>query len=322
VLSRIAEALFWIGRYLERAEDTARMLDVQLARLLDDPTSDEWVAAAELLSVMGVVPAGEQPGAGEVAAMLAFDRAEPSSIASSLVGARENARAIRETISSELWECLNATYLSLDQRAATAQAIGPRAFFRFARFVKDRVAMAAGIAEGTMSRDDSWRFLVLGRSLERADMTARLLGVRLGMAASVADAVAVLRSCSAFEAYLRSYGASVDPGRVAEFLLIDRLFPRSAYSALSSAESCIAELGPGDTRLGSADEARRILGRTRADLEYRHVRDRLEELPVLLDSLQVACSEASAAVTARFFHRTAAQAWRAEGRQRKAVAKG
>ncbi len=314
MLSRIAEALFWMGRYLERAEDTARMLDVQLAQLLDDPTSDEQLAVRGVLSVMGMATGDAAPEPEEVTALLAFDRSEPSSIASSLVGARENAGAIREIISSELWECLNATYLSLEQRAATAKAIGPHAFFRFARFVKDRVAMAAGIAEGTMPRDDSWRFLVLGRSLERADMTARLLGVRLGLPGSVSNWVAVLRSCSAYEAYLRSYGATVDPGRVAEFLLLDRPFPRSAYSALATAEACVTELGPGDTRLGTADEARRILGRTRADLEYRRIRDQLDELPVLLSGLQLACSHASAAVTARFFNRDMAQSWRPEGR--------
>lgn len=314
MLSRIAESLFWMGRYLERSEDTARMLDVQLQQLLDDPVSDERLAARGLLTVMGIeVTAVTPPDLGQVTASLAFDRDEPSSIASSLVGARENASTIRDTISSELWECLNATYLALDQQAASAKAIGPHSFFRFARFVKDRVAIAMGIAEGTMPRDDGWHFFLLGRSLERADMTARLLGVRHGLGATSANSVALLRSCSAHEAYLRSYGATVDPGRVAEFLLLDRLFPRSAYFALAAAETCIVELSPDQTRLGTADEARRILGRTRADLEYRRIRDELDELPQLLHGLQLACSQASAALATRFFHRETALAWRPEG---------
>jgi uncharacterized alpha-E superfamily protein len=315
VLSRIAEALFWMGRYLERADDTARMLDVQLQELLVDPASDEARAARALYSVMGIeVPPTTALNLGQVTASLAFDRDEPSSIVASLVGARENASTIRDTISSELWECINATYLALDQRAATAKATGPHAFFSFARFVKDRAAIATGIAEGTMPRDDSWNFLVLGRCLERADMTARLLSVRLGLAVGTSGWVAMLRSCSAHEAYLRSYGATIDAGRVAEFLLLDRLFPRSAYFALAEAESCLSRLGSDRTRLGTADQAGWILGRARGDLEYRHIRDQLDELPDLLGALQLACSQASSALASRFFHRETAQAWRPEGR--------
>ncbi|HTW98406.1 MAG TPA: alpha-E domain-containing protein [Acidimicrobiales bacterium] len=314
MLSRIAEALFWMGRYLERADDTARMLDVQLQEMLDGPAIDEALAARALYSVMGIeAPAGSALDLRDVTASLAFDRDQPSSIVVSLVGARDNASTIRDTISSELWECLNATYLALEQRAATARATGPHAFFGFARFVKDRTAMATGIAEGTMPRDDSWSFLLLGRSLERADMTARLLSVRTGMAVNTSSWVGMLRSCSAHEAYLRSYGATVDAGRVAEFLLLDRLFPRSAYFALAEAEACLGRLGSDRTRLGTVDAAGRILGRARGDLEYRRIREQMDELPALLEALQVACSQASAALAARFFHRETGQAWRAEG---------
>jgi uncharacterized alpha-E superfamily protein len=313
VLSRIAEALFWMGRYLERADDTARILDVQLSQLLDDPARDEQLAAASLCSVMGLELA---PGAPleltTVTALLAYDREQASSIASSLAAARENARTIRETISTELWECLNGTYLGLEQRAATTRAIGPHAYFRFARFVKERVSLATGIADSTMSRDDTWQFLHIGRNLERADMTARLIAARLGLDVVATAWIALLRSCSAYEAYLRTHGASIEAAKVVEFLLLDRRLPRSAYFALSAAEACTAELEPGRGRLGDTGDARRILGRARADLEYASVED-LATLPGLLDALQLACSQASAALAARFFHRSHAQTWRAEG---------
>ncbi|HUY31113.1 MAG TPA: alpha-E domain-containing protein [Acidimicrobiales bacterium] len=313
MLSRIAESLFWVGRYLERAEDTARILDVQIHQLLEDAASDEAVASRALLSVMGIPETGDAAlELGRVTALLAFDLSQPSSIVSSIVGARESARGIRETISSELWECLNATYVALDQRVATARAIGPHAFFRFAKFVKERVAIAAGIADATMSRDDGWRFLVLGRSLERVDMTARLLGVRLSLPESMSDWVTTLRCCSAHEAYLRTYHGTVDAARSTEFLLLDRLFPRSAYFALATAESCLSELDPDRGRLGPEDEARRVLGRARAALEYRRIGELLDGLPTHLTSLQRSCSEASSAVAARYFHREPDLEWRAE----------
>lgn len=294
MLSRIAESLFWVGRYLERAEDTARILDVQIHQLLEDPTSDEALASRVLLSVMGVQGDGEATlSLGMATALLAFDRSQPSSIVSSLVAARENARGVREAISSELWECLNATHVSLGQRVATTKAIGPHAFFRFARFVKERVAIAAGIADATMSRDDGWSFLVLGRSLERVDMTARLLGVRASLASSPADWVTTLRCCSAHEAYLRAQRSAVEGDRVVQFLLLDRLFPRSAYPALTLAESCVAGLDTDHGRLGPSDEARRVLGQARADLEYRRFGDLLEHRPEVLADLELACSAAT-----------------------------
>ncbi len=314
MLSRIAEGLFWLGRYLERADDTARILDVEVHQMLEDASSGEHLAAGALLSVMGVeAKTGERLELANVTASLAFDRSQASSIVSSLIAARENASTIRETISSELWECLNATYVALDQRAATARAIGPHAFFRFARFVKERVALAAGIADGTMPRDDTWLFLILGQSVERADMTARLLSVRLSLPPGTGDWVTTLRCCSAHEAYLRTYRAAVEPARVIEFLLLDRLFPRSAYHALATAERCCAELDGEQRRLGTGDEALRILGRARADLEYRQIGERLDELAPLLETLQAVCSQASAAVASRFFHREGTQPWHSEG---------
>jgi uncharacterized alpha-E superfamily protein len=309
VLSRIAESLYWIGRYVERAEDTARILDVQFHRLLEDPWIDEEAACRALVMVMG---ASDEPGealdALGVCELLAYDRSNPSSIVGALAAARDNARGAREAISSEMWECLNGTWYALDDQVEAAHNLGPHGFFRY---VKERVAILAGLVDSTLSRDDGWRFFVLGRSLERVDMTARLLSARWGDAAGSPGWVTTLRCCSAHEAYLRTYRRAVDASLVAEFLLLDRLFPRSVFHALSTAEACLSELDPLTGRAGMDDEARRIVGRARTDLEFRRANELLRDLPTHLAKVQVACADAAGALGHRYFHQTAPIEWTA-----------
>jgi uncharacterized alpha-E superfamily protein len=309
VLSRIAESLYWVGRYVERAEDTARILDVHVHRSLEDPTVEEDPACRALLAVMGLrAPETPLDTAGLIDT-LGFDRASSTSSAGALVAARENARSARDSISSEMWECLNATYNALPEVIARVTGGSPHAFFAY---VKERAAILAGLADSTMSRDDGWRFLVLGRSLERVDMTARLLSASFDDAAGPSEWVTTLRSCSAHEAFLRTYRRRVEPDLVAEFLLLDRLFPRSAIHALGRAEECLADLQPGAGRAGLDDEARRILGRARTELEFRRVHELIADLPTYLCSLQAACSEAGDSVARRFFRQSAQQEWTME----------
>lgn len=310
MLSRIAESLYWVGRYVERAEDTARILDVHVHRGLEDPSVEEDAACRGLLAVMGVTAPADPVDTSQLIDMLGFDSGSPASIAGALVAARENARSARDSISSEMWECLNATYNALPGVIARVTGGSPHAFFAY---VKERAAILAGLADSTMSRDDGWRFLVLGRSLERVDMTARLLSASFGDAAGPSEWVTTLRCCSAHEAFLRTYRRRVEPDLVAEFLLLDRLFPRSAFHALGQAEECLAELQPGAGRAGLDDEARRILGRARTELEFRRVHELVADLPSYLRSLQQACSEAGDAVAGRFFRQSAPQEWTLEG---------
>lgn len=310
MLSRVAESLYWIGRYVERAEDTSRLLDVHVHTLLEDPWVDELGASRDLLSVMGVaLPDGEALSVRATVERLAFAPDDTSSIVGALTAARENARGVREALSSELWEALNATYHALPSQAAAAQRHGPGGFFRY---VRERAAVVAGLLDGTMPRDDGWRFLVLGRSLERVDMTARLLWARGQQRGASAGWIGLLKSCSAHEAYLRTYRAAVEQEKVVEFLVLDRLFPRSVYAALVQAETCLAELDPNTGRTGVDDAARRLLGRARTDLEFRVSEDLLEDLPALLGVLQATCADTAAALSARYFHHTAALAWTAE----------
>jgi uncharacterized alpha-E superfamily protein len=309
VLSRIAESLYWVGRYVERAEDTARILDVHVHRILEDPTVEEEAECRALLGVMGVpVPDGDLDAA-RVVQILAFDASDACAIVGSLMAARENARGAREALSSEMWECLNATYNALGSQVRAAAGAGPHGFFQF---VKERAAIMAGLAESTMPRDDGWRFLVLGRSLERVDMTARLVFTAFGHPDASPDWVTTLRSCAAHEAFLRTYRRGVDSSSAAEFLLLDRLFPRSAFYAIGDAERCLAELGPSAGRSGTEDEARRILGRARNELEFAHVSELLADLPTHLQALQKACAQAGEAVARRFFRHTAAVEWQRE----------
>ncbi|HWH35734.1 MAG TPA: alpha-E domain-containing protein [Acidimicrobiales bacterium] len=310
MLSRIAESLYWVGRYVERAEDTARILDVHVHHLLEDPAVDQELACRTLLEVMGVTPAEGATDVAAVSQALAFAPDDRTSIVGALGAARENARGVREAISLEMWECLNAVYLGLPDHLAQANAAGPHLFFRH---VKERSAMLAGLADATLSRDDGWRFLVLGRSLERFDMTTRVLAAGFREPSGPSEWITTLLCCSAHEAFLRTYRRAVSPVLVAEFLILDRLFPRSAYHALEVAERCLAELRPTRGRAGLEDEARRIVGRARTELEFRQVAELLSDLPTHLRDLQSAGARAGQAVAERFFRPTSALEWSAAG---------
>ena len=307
MLSRIAEALFWIGRYVERADDTARILDVHYHLLLEDPWIEEEPACRALLEVMGVGDGVTAPTGRTVNEILAYDESSAASIAGAMRNARENARGVREAISSEMWECLNATWLALRERRVLAGA-SPSQFFRF---VKERTAFFVGVTDSTMSRDESWRFLTLGRALERIDMTARLLSARWSDAAGSAGWVTTLRCCSAHEAYLRTYRRAVDVSLAAQFLLLDRHFPRSIFYTLDLAERRLAELTPTGSPAGPQYDARRLIGRARTDLEFRPVDELLDDLPTVLAEVQAAGSAASSAVAARFFGATSPLVWTA-----------
>jgi len=310
VLSRIAESLYWFGRYVERAEDTARILDVHYHLLLEDPEVDEEAACRALLEVMGVAPQAEgiTLDADSVTRLLAYDPQYGGSIVGAITAAWENARGAREAVSAETWRCLNATYNALPEAVELAEGYSPHTFFDW---VKERSAILVGLADSTMSRDDGWRFLVLGRSIERVDMTTRLLSARHREGWGTAGWITTLRCCSAHEAYLRTYQQAVDASLAAEFLLLDRLFPRSLFHALSTAEQCLAQLDPRSGRTGLEDEARRTLGRARTGLEFGGREELLAHLPERLAEIQSLCGKAARAVAARYFGQTQVVAWRA-----------
>jgi len=304
VLSRIAESLFWIGRYVERADDTARLLDVHLQILLEDPWAEEDLACRSLLSVMdrAAPPESAVVGREHVLDLLAYDRFAPSSMAGSLVSARENARRAREIISTELWECLNTTWNQLPSHMRPAR---PHDYFTW---VRERAAIVAGIMDSATSRDDTYSFMMLGRSIERADMTARLLATRALAGSAGPGWTTLLRSCGAHEAFLRTYRGTASDERAAGFLLLDRLFPRSIVFALNQAESSLAALEPVVDR-ATVDDARRHIGHVRTNLEYRPLAEVLDDLPKEMEKVQRACSAASDAIRGRYFPSGAETTW-------------
>ena len=304
MLSRIAESLFWIGRYIERADGTARILDVHLQLLLEDPWIDEDTACRSLVSVMGgEVDDDVTLTRSSVLTMLAVDRDNPASIASSINAARENARRAREIISTELWECLNTTYTRTPRRIAGDKS------HEFFRWVHERTALAIGVTESSTSRDDPWLFFALGRAIERTDMTARLLATRSLTEASGPSWTTILRSCGAFEAYLRTYRGAPSARNAAEFLLLDRLFPRSVMFAVSSGEQYLRALDPSNDRVGTRDAASRMLGQVRAELEYRPIAETIADLPDQMEELQVQISGVSEAIRQRYFPTSAVPIW-------------
>ncbi|MCU1599233.1 MAG: hypothetical protein QOK08_1437 [Actinomycetota bacterium] len=305
LLSRIAESLFWIGRYIERSDGTARILDVHLQLLLEDPWIEEDLACRSLLSVMGaeMPPEDDVLSRADVLNILAVDRTQPASIAYSLNAARENARRAREVISTELWEVLNTT------RARMPRKVSSDKVHEFFGWVRERSALAVGIIESATSRDEAWLFFTLGRSIERADMTARLLATRSLTEASGPSWTTILRSVGAYEAYLRTYRGVPSARNAAEFLLLDRLFPRSILFSVSRAEQCMRDIEPRADRVGVSDQALRLLGQIRSELEFRPIAEILDDLTKHMDNVQHATSAASEAIRQRYFPTNAAPNW-------------
>ena len=295
MLSRIAESLFWIGRYVERADGTARIVDAARLQMLEETGQSEETTARVILQViMGLDPGDGRVDYTTVCQRLVFDAEHASAIAGAWRGARENARRARETVSTELWEAINTAWNrwgGFEPDQVTAAQLS---------WVRERAALVAGIADSTMSHDQAWLFMALGRSLERADMTARLVATGALPNAGPPWST-VLQSCGAQQAYLRTNRGLIRDDRVASFLVLDRQFPRSVLFALSAAERRLEAIDPATQRMGIPDEARRRLGRIRTSLEYRPVQDVMADLPAQMRRVQAAVTGASDAVARRYF---------------------
>ena len=307
MLARHAESLFWAGRQIERAESTARMLDVTYHGLLEAMPWEAQRSWTDLLKVLWL----DKPfarlergvGAATVPEFLVFDPDNPGSIVGLVGQARENGRAARELISSELWEALNTFHLELRSRNLRADVdVRPHELYGF---VKRSCQTLAGVAGETMPRDDGWRFLMLGWMLERAEMTCRLLDVRYSQLVTAGATggfhhwLQTLKSASGSEAFRRHYRASMDAADVVEFLLLSRTFPRSVLFCLRSAETDLARLEAGSSQL---TRPQRLLGRTRSDLEFLDTHEVLEgNLHIFLDQLLNGVGQVAEAVALQYF---------------------
>ena len=281
MLGRTADSLYWMARYMERAENVSRILDVGLRMALIPSAAETqestWISTLEVI--------GEQEEFAErydtvnrdnVIHYLALDRENPSSIISSLRAARENGRALRGTITTEMWESLNATWLEVrDYEEKDLVSRGHRDIFDW---VKERAHLFRGVTNGTMLQDESFEFTRLGWYVERAGNTARLLDSKYHILLSSADEAggavdyyqwgALLRSVSAFRAYHKIYSNVITPRRVAELLIMHADMPRSLHACLSQIMSSL------DRLCGRRPfECRRLAGELHARIAYASMND-------------------------------------------------
>jgi len=311
MLSRVADSIYWISRYVERAENLARFIDVTFSFILDSPqdANEQW---GPLISVTAdqkqFAERYGSPTRENVIRFLAFDWEYANSIVSCLRQARENARSIREAISSEMWEQLNNFYHSM--KAASRNPDIPDSPHDFCQEVKWASHLFKGITDATMSHGEGWNFARLGRMLERADKTSRILDVKYYMLLPTIHDVgtptddlqwsAVLRSVSGFEMFRKRHG-TITPERVVGFLVLDRQFPRAIMHCIDSAnESLHAIVGsPEDTYWNPAEKH---LGQLRSDLAYSHVSEIIDDgLHEFLDSLQIRINHVGDAIFQTFF---------------------
>jgi uncharacterized alpha-E superfamily protein len=248
----VADNLYWMARYNERAENTARMLNVShRMALVPQPASLQEQNIQAILIITGLQQAfmeryGRCTPSG-VIRFLAFDPENPASIYSSLRAARENAHAVRGAITSEMWETLNSTWIEV--RALAARHANGEGVGEFFEWVKDRSHLFNGVTRGTLLRDEAFNFITLGASLERAENTARILDVKyhvllpsvedVGGATDYYQWGALLRSVSAFEVYRKVYSDLITPSRVAELLILRDDLPRSLHACLNEVQETL-----------------------------------------------------------------------------------
>ena len=275
MLSRTADHLFWMARYTERAENTARMLDVNLqTQLLPQSAEAAELGWRAVLGISELQPAFDDKYPAithkDVIDFMVKDPENPSSIASCLTHARENARAVRGALTTEVWETQNTTWL--DMQSVLNNHTLERDPGEFFEWVKHRSHLSRGVTIGTMLKDEAFYFIRLGTFLERADNTARLLDVKFHsadgnlLASHDADFyhwASVLRSVSAFETYRKAYRDVIAPARVAELLILRADMPRSLMACVTEVVTNLAEV-----RNNSSAETERFAGRIHADLRF------------------------------------------------------
>ena len=283
LLSRVADALYWISRYLERAEHTARLVAVAVDLGLDRAAPVQPSAVERLYSSLDLPASAAGPLPPGAHAM--FDLSNRNSVAACVTAARENARQVREEISSEMWEQINALFLRVRQMRDNPSSATRTHYVSYS--IIEGVHLFEGITDATMGHGEGWQYLQAGRFLERASATAMLLDVFLHSgttpaaappALDQADWVALLRSCTALEGYCRRYTADVRPERVTEFLLLDAECPRSIRFAATRSEAALRALARYAGR-SAATRAERLSGRLRASLDYGQIDEILSDDP-------------------------------------------
>ena len=308
MLSRVANSIYWLARYIERAENVSRSIDVNLQLQLDLPGEVRpWEPVIQIAGNADDFFKKYAHASFENALMfLTFDKENPSSIISCVASARENARCVRERISSELWIAINQFYLKLSDAEMPKQALAaPHAFYSS---VKEFSQLTAGIIQGTMSHDVAWNFTHLGTLLERADQTSRILDVKyyillpdvsmVGMALDTVQWNAVLKSVGAYEMFHRR-NSNVTPHNVAEFLLLSEDFPRSLRYCLEKAEQCLKNIA---FPVKSNVESIRLLGKLRSDISFTTIEEIIDHgLHEQIEKVQIRLNELGNQIWKDFF---------------------
>lgn len=305
MLGRHAEDLFWAGRYLERVQDTARILDVAHQWAVTSPSlgpNDRWGDVAAVLLHAGDGHGDVLAGPAVMAHSIA-DPNNPDAIFSLLDQARENIRRVRELLSSELWEAVNDAWLSMHDGHDVEYDIAHHPSL-FLSAVKTRCQTIVGVAAETMSRDEALRFLTLGSHLERAAFTCRVVDVYarplLDQNRQLGEWLHVLRTCAGAEAYLRRGGAGLPEDDVVRFLMLDPTFPRSAAFAIAESAAQVAALDPDGRSRPSL-----VLGRLDAELRFADLDEWMSaDLATVLGGIHERVLAAAEAVAGRFFGRT------------------
>ena len=311
MLSRVADSIYWMSRYVERAENVARFIEVNLQLMLDAPSGEDqqWEPLVNTTGDHGAFTKRYGKATQQnVIHFLTFDAENSNSILSCVRAARENARTIREIISSEMWLQLNKFYLMVTAAAdnSSAQA-DPHEFFTE---VKNTNHLFNGVAEATMTHGEPWHFFHMGRMLERADKTSRILDVKYFILLRSAQDVgtpfddiqwaAVLRSASAFEMYRKRHGR-ISPKDVVEFLLLDREFPRAIHFCLLAARDSLHAIS--GTPAGTFRHVpEKLLGQLCSDLSFTSVDEIINSgLHEYLDDLQTRMNQVAAGIYETFF---------------------
>lgn len=312
MLSRVADSIFWLGRYTERAENYARFIDVNFNLSLDLPPGmkEQW---QPLISASGdrdfyVSLNGEDFSREKAIYFLGFDERNQNSIASVVENARENARTIRENIPRESWEVINDLYYFIQEQRKKSiwKSEQPNEAFRQ---IKLRLQTLNGVSYDTVPRTQGWYFNTLGHYLERADKTSRMLDVKYHFLLPSLDDVgspldflhwaALLKSVSAFNAYRQMHG-KISPTHVVEYLVLNRYFPRSVLFCLNEAENCLHEIS--GSKRGYSNPVEKLIGNLRSDMEYADVGDLFDKgLHEYLDNLQQQLNEISNEIYNQYF---------------------
>jgi len=286
MLSRVAESLYWMARYMERAEDLSRLLAVDFNSLLDVQPTDARLGWESLVRVNGDIPLfneiHKEVNAQSVIQFLLWEPLNTNSVAGYIMHARENARGVREQITSEMWESINRIYFMTRNPERSDIQTNPTEFFRL---IRDRAQAFQGITSATMIHGEPYRFIQLGLFLERADKTARILDAKYlylkrfpkNSPEIALQLIALLRSCAAFEPYRRASAVQLDTENVVEYLLLDREFPRAVFFCLNVCLRTLGYIGDDSMIPAKPDTPRRTLGRLVADLEYLDMHEVLGE---------------------------------------------